>query len=418
MSAAAARLETGTGTTTLPRLLAGMGEHALSYDAHRRLHGPLPRERDLVGVVAESGLTGRGGAAFPVGRKMEAVAAGRGRPVVVANGTEGEPASGKDKVLLAYTPHLVLDGVVLAARAIGAREAFVAVASRTAHAAVTRALAERRDPVAVRAVVAPDRFVPGEERALVQVLDGGPALPLSTPPRPFESGVGGAPTLVQNVETLAHVALIARHGADWFRSVGTRAEPGSVLVTLSGAVGRVGVYEVALGKPLAELFEEAGGDPDAVQAFLVGGYFGTWLSAEEALSARLDDASLEPLGAKLGARAIVALPREACGIAETARIARYLADQSAGQCGPCVYGLAAIADDMELIVRRRPVDEVQLQRRLGVVPGRGACHHPDGAVRFVASGLEVFAAELDRHLRGGGCRGAGTPVLPVPKRGA
>ena len=125
----------------------------------------------------------------------------------------------------------------------------------------------------------PDRFVAGEETALVQFLNGGPARPTFTPPRPFERGVGGAPTLVQNAETLAHVAQIARFGPAWFRRIGTAAEPGSILVTLSGAVARPGVYEVALGSPLRDLLAQAGGAREEIQAYLIGGYFGTWVGA-------------------------------------------------------------------------------------------------------------------------------------------
>ena len=180
----------------------------------------------------------------------------------------------------------------------------------------------------------------------MQFLDGGPALPTFTPPRPFERGVGGAPTLVQNVETLAHVALIARFGPEWFRGVGTGDERGSALVTVSGAVRRPGVYEIAVGTPLRDLVAPAGGTTAELGAVLAGGYFGAWLPAAEALAAPLSEAGLAPLGGALGARAFVALPATSCGVAETARVVRYLAGESAGQCGPCVHGLAAIANDL------------------------------------------------------------------------
>lgn len=408
------------GARRLPRLLAGLrsdGAH-VSLGGHTRTHGALPAPRDLVTMIERSGLTGRGGASFPVAAKLDAVRSGRGRPVVLVNGAEGEPASGKDKVLLGYAPHLVLDGAVLAARALGAREVIVATASRTASAAVSAAAGERRDAgVSIREIVVPDRFVAGEETALVQFVNGGACLPTSTPPRPFERGVNGAPTLVQNAETLAHVALIARNGPDWFRALGTAEEPGSALVTLSGAVRRPGVYEIPLGQTLAELLEDAGGTSAEIQAFLIGGYFGTWIGAADGATVRLADAELAPLDAALGARAIVALPASSCGVVETARVARYLAAESAGQCGPCVHGLAAVANDLGgLLQRRASVDESLLHRRLGIIPGRGACHHPDGAVRFVRSALTVFGDEFARHFQGRGCSGAGKPILPVKVR--
>jgi NADH:ubiquinone oxidoreductase subunit F (NADH-binding) len=403
------------------RLLSGLRQDGrpVPLAAHVERYGPLPlelRPAELRARIAESGLTGRGGAAFPTATKLESVLDKRTRPVVVANGTEGEPPSGKDKVLLAYAPHLVIDGAVLAARAVGAKQVVIAT-NATVRAAVARALEEPRSDagIAVQVSVVPDRFVAGEETAVVQFLNGGPALPTFTPPRPYERGVGGAPTLVLNVETLAHLALIARFGAAWFRAVGTPDEPGSALVTVSGAVRTPGVYEIELGSPLPLLLGQAGADPHA-QAHLVGGYFGTWLDARQAHDVALSNASLARHGASLGARAIAVLPADACGIAETARVARYLAEQSAGQCGPCVHGLAAIADSLEQLVHRtrRTPDAGLLRRRLAQVANRGACRHPDGAVALVSSALRVFSGELDRHLHGRRCTGHGRPVLPIP----
>lgn len=404
-----------------PRLLGGLRRDGqpVRLEEHVARYGPLPlelRPEELRDRVAESGLTGRGGARFPTALKLESVLRSRTRPVVVANGVEGEPPSGKDKVLLAYAPQLVLDGAVLAARAVGAKHALIGTTA-TVHATVEGAIRERRKDggVTLRSVLVPDRFVAGEETALVQFLNGGPAVPTFTPPRPYERGVGGAPTVVLNVETLAHLALIARFGAGWFRSVGTAEEPGSALVTVSGAVRTPGVHEIELGSPFAQLLAQAGADPDA-QAHLVGGYFGTWIDAQAARSVALSDASLAPLGASLGARAIVVLPAASCGIVETARVARYLAEQSARQCGPCLHGLDAIAGSLEQLVHRTraTADVGLLRRRLAQVADRGACRHPDGAVAFVASALRVFSGELDRHLKGKRCSGHSRSVLPLP----
>jgi NADH:ubiquinone oxidoreductase subunit F (NADH-binding) len=242
------------------------------------------------------------------------------------------------------------------------------------------------------------------------------ALPTRTPPRVFERGVGGRPTLVDNVETLAHLAQVLRFGPEWFRRLGTVEEPGSALVTLSGAVARPGVYEVPIGARLADVVGAAGGAPAGVAAVLVGGYFGTWLDAATAGQARLSAAGLRPLGASLGCGAVVVLPEGACGLAETARVLRWLAGQSAGQCGPCVHGLAAVAAaTAELHAGRGGAAGLErLRRWAGQVEGRGACRMPDGAVRFLRSALEMFAGDLASHLRHGGCRAAGPPVLPIP----
>ena len=406
--------------SALPRLFETVRADGrpVSYDSHSARYGPLPlgSAGDLADAVAASGLTGRGGAAFPTGAKLAAVAAQRRRPVVLANGAEGEPASGKDKSLLAYVPHLVLDGALLAARAIEAREAIVAT-TPAVEQRVRAAVSERRER-GLRVVGVPDRFVSGEETALVNYLNGGPARPTFTPPRPFERGVGGAPTLVLNVETLAQIALIARYGSDWFRSVGTPAEPGSVLVTLSGAVAQPGVYEVALGTPFTELLEVAGGATAELAALLVGGYFGNWIAAADARAAALSNESLNRVRASLGARALVAFPAGACGVAETARVMRYLADESAGQCGPCVYGLAAVAGNLEQLAHRdrRAPDTGLLRRRLSQIAGRGACAHPDGAVGLVTSALRVFGPEFERHAQGRRCSGTARRILPIPER--
>ena len=387
----------------------------VSLAEHEARYGGMPLRvsaDELLRRVAASGLTGAG---FPTATKLDAVRGRRRRPIVVANGAEGEPPSGKDKVLLAYAPHLVLDGAAIAARIVGATRIIVAAAA-AARTPLDRALAERRrEGVEMHSALVPDRFIAGEETALVQLLNGGPALPTYTPPRPYERGIEGAPTVILNVETLAHLALIVRFGADWFRQAGTNEEPGSALVTVSGAVRRPGVYEIELGTALSGLMETAGQDGE-VQAYLIGGYFGTWLSAPHARGVRLSNRSLAARGAALGARAIVALPSGACGIVETARVARYLAEQGAGQCGPCINGLPAIADMLERLVRNRGegIDLGLLRRRFAHVAGRGACRHPDGAVGLIASALDVFAPELERHLSGQRCTGNERQILPIP----
>ena len=239
-------------------------------------------------------------------------------------------------MLLRLAPHLVLDGALAAAAAVGAREIVIAVArdARRERSSIAAALAERRDRMRWRVASVPVSFIVGEETALLASLAGRPAKPTLKPPYPFERGLRGAPTLVQNVETLAHLALIARYGPSWFRALGTPAEPGTALVSVSGAVARPGVYEIELGSTLGDLVTQARGAAEPIDAYLVGGYFGAW-TREPSL----------PLTAAsgLGAGIVVALPETTCALAETARVARYLAAQSAGQCGPCVHGLAALA---------------------------------------------------------------------------
>jgi NADH:ubiquinone oxidoreductase subunit F (NADH-binding) len=407
------------------RLLLGLHADGRPVDIreHLHLHGPLPRQLErgsLLEAVDRSGLRGRGGAGFPTARKLRTVAGRRGRKVVLANGVEGEPPSGKDKVLLRYAPHLVLDGIEVAAGAVGADQAILAVPQGAEELPVLRnALRDRGRSARVETGIAlvPHTFVAGEETALINAVDSGRPRPTATPPRPFERGIDGRPTLVQNVETLAQLALVARHGPAWFREIGTRDEPGSTLVTLSGAVQRPGVYEVPLGTPLQALFAEAGGVTQPPHAVLVGGYFGTWLDARTALDCELSEASLGAAGAFLGARAVVVLPEGSCALAEVARVSRFLADESAGQCGPCVHGLAAIADATTSLRRAESLDdEFRIRRWLDQVEGRGGCRHPDGAARFLRSALDVFAEEVALHVRHGRCSGSDLRLLPVPVR--
>ncbi len=421
-----ARDATAVRAGRLPRLLPErFGGEPASLGEHLARYGRLPRSWDgswreqLIAEVGRAGLTGRGGAGFPTARKLAAVAAGPDMPVVIANGTEGEPASAKDKVLLACAPHLVLDGAVLAAHMLGARHAIVVVHDAVREV-VDSAAAERRrarlDRVKIKVMTGADRFVGGEASALVNWVAHGIPLPTATPPRVSDSGLHGRPTLVQNVETLAHLALIARWGARWFRSLGTTAEPGSMLVTLIGAVRQPGVREIEIGMRVSDVLGVAGGQAAPLGALLIGGYFGTWADPAVAGPLPFSAEGLSAVGGRPGAGLVAALPADVCGLAETARVARYLADESAGQCGPCVFGLGSIAGALEDLAVGRRYEPARLRRWMTQTEGRGACHHPDGAVRMVRSALAVFGAEIDRHSRGWCCGRRPPGVLPVPLR--
>jgi NADH:ubiquinone oxidoreductase subunit F (NADH-binding) len=409
-----------SSTTPPRRLLDGPDGMPRSLAGHRVLLPPPPPpggrpQPGVIELVAKAGLRGRGGAGFPTARKMRSVAERRGPRVVVANGTEGEPVSRKDETLLIEHPHLVIDGALWAAAAIGAERVVLAVErSRTeALRSARAALHERGAPagtMGVELVETPPRYVAGEESALVHWLNGGDARP-TTAPRPFERGVGGRPTLVQNVETLAHLALIATHGADWFRRVGSPDEPGTMLVTVTASPPHSAVLEAAVGTPLGELIARAGGARPA--AVLVGGFFGAWLPSS-LLHLPLSREALAAHGASPGAGVVLALPEDACGLQETARILGWYAAESAGQCGPCVFGLADLASAAAQLaagaLERHGAR--RLERWAAEIEGRGACHHPNGAVRLLTSALRVFAADVERHLAGSPCRAR--PAFAVP----
>jgi len=537
---------------TLPRLLVGIPAHgAMSLREHLQIHGPMPVEsrrrgwragrarsrngqgngqghgdgdrggygyRDghgrgevsLIEDLEHAGLRGQGGAGFPTGAKLRAVAEQGKRAVVVVNAAEGEPASLKDRTLMQALPHLVLDGAQLAARAVGAKEVIVCVCESAPASAqyAAQAVAERETASArrvsgeasVQLASVPGGYVAGQETALVNYLNGGPALPTFTPPMVFQQGVRRRPTLVCNAETFAHLALIARHGPDWFRELGMPSQPGSTLVTLAGAVRHPGVYEIEHGSALSSLIDAAGGiaaagarkgasrglangaaadlawngpaveDPAAnshavgdiaaggePRALLVGGYGGSWIDGRMLRGVALSDEHLAPHDATLGAGVVCVLSPEACPVAEVARLTRWMAGQSAGQCGPCVHGLDAIASAVEQIVAGHgaegrdaggrgaggrgaeergagrgghessaspasPAHAVgEVERLATLVNRRGACGHPDGVARMVASALQAFGPEWADHAMHGPCEGCervGELPLPTPPRAA
>jgi NADH:ubiquinone oxidoreductase subunit F (NADH-binding) len=408
------------------RLVAGpaltLGPESL--DDHRARLGLRPIGGEwLLDVVERSGLLGRGGAWFPTHRKWRAVrrlADDRGPSVVVVNASEGEPLSHKDRLLAETRPHLLIDGAVIVAESVGAGEVvmYLSRPSRGMTRSIRRAIAERQREgireIPIRITHTQHRYVAGESSAVVSRLNGGPSKPSFAPPHPSERGVLGRPTLVQNAETIAHAALIARYGDAWFRERGTDAAPGTGLVTIAGNVARPGVYEVDIGSKLAAAVTAAGGVVSAPIGVLIGGYFGTWLDADSGGRARLT-----PEDVSLGCGVIGILGVDACGILEAARIVTYLARESAGQCGPCVYGLRDIAEAMSRLAAgdADQGDLRRIERWSNQVVGRGACHHPDGAIHNVRSALEAFAHDVDRHLAGHACAvGSSTPLPPPPRR--
>ncbi len=418
------------GADQVPRLLAGLGAGGgtVSLADHLRQWGPLPPSPgpSVVDEVVRSGLRGRGGAWFPVGAKWRAVHRSiLRRPVVVANGAEGEPASAKDRLLLHQLPHLVLDGAMVAARAVGASQVVLHLPS-TAVGPMERAVGERRDavddPVPPEIVVAPDRFIAGQESAVVATVNGRrPGIPTFTGAVPVrERGVDGRPTLVHNVESLAHVALVARFGAAWFRSLGTPESPGTTLVTVTGRWSEPRILEVPLGVRLRDTLALAADEERRVQGVLLGGYGGGWLTTGKALAMPYTEEDARRRGSSIGAGVVVLLPEGACPLAEISRVVAYLDDEGAGQCGPCVNGLAALAR----LTYQLAFDPAALGDGLASVPilcdlidGRGACRHPDGATRFVRTGLQVFADHAEAHLRSGPCRSPFPPFLALPPPG-
>ncbi|MCQ9164476.1 NADH-ubiquinone oxidoreductase-F iron-sulfur binding region domain-containing protein [Arthrobacter sp. STN4] len=395
-----------------PRLFAAGA--AAGMAAHLAAYGEVPRHgRDwsLAEELEASGLTGRGGAGFGAWRKFAAVDHARrpnryvprtGGPVLIANGAEGEPLSFKDASLLHNAPHLVIDGLVAAAE-LSAGSVFI-YAGAANLAPVAAALAERADARHIALVEAPDTFVAGQASAVVNFLETGRALPRDLAARLAGSGFKGRPTLVHNVETWAHTALVARYGAGWFRTAGTPEDPGTRLVSVTGNVPSEVVLEVPGGAPLDSVLASAGVGSDAVSAVLVGGYHGRWVRPDGVVLSAAAAAGSTPAGGAVrpGAGVLHVLGHGRCGLAATAAMMDYLAGQSARQCGPCMFGLPALADVMGRLAAGTggPGLVREVERLLALVAGRGACHHPDGTVQLVHSALETFADDVRRHLAG------------------
>ncbi|MFC0529943.1 NADH-ubiquinone oxidoreductase-F iron-sulfur binding region domain-containing protein [Phytohabitans kaempferiae] len=399
-----------TAVATYPdigaRLVAGVAERE-DLEQYRAAGGyaALDDAEHLLEAVDHAGLRGRGGAAFPTSRKLQAVRSGRGVPVVVANGEEGEPASVKDRWLLRHRPHLVLDGLRLAALMAGSNDVHVYLSDPASESSVGQALRELADAAVwdadVKVTLVDPTYVAGEETAVVRALNGGPALPMDKPPRPFEAGVGGRPTLVSNVETLANLPLIQRLGGSGYRAVGTDPSPGTFLLTLSGCAA-TGLYEVPFGVTPREVLTWLGEDPGGVRALLMGGYFSGVLGPH-ALDVPLDYDSLKAAGSGLGCGAVAVVSRRTCPVAVSAAVMSYFARENAAQCGSCFNGTAAMSAVLEALVEYKAAEEdvARLARWSTFLRGRGACGTLDGATNVAASVLREFPDLVSTHLDGG-----------------
>lgn len=385
------------------RLLRDSPEEYTTYlggGGYRDLTDP---ER-LLDEVERAGLRGRGGAAFPMAVKLRSVRAGgrsRGGAVVVANGEEGEPASIKDRWLLRNRPHLVLDGLRLAATIVGARRTYVYVSDPVSADSVEAAVAQRQPGPPVEVTRVAPGYVAGEETAAVRAINGGPAKPTDKPPRPFEQGVSGLPTLVSNVETLANLPYIHAHGGRDYRSVGTAKSPGTFLATVTGAGRSPALYELPHGVKFGDMLEFHGVPAEMATGALMGGYFAGLLGSG-ALDATLDHESLRNLGSGLGCGAISILNGD-CPVAVAASVLAYFDRENAGQCGSCFNGTAAMAAAVVGLRDGSATDDdiARLRRWSRELRGRGACATLDGAANVTSSLLDQFPTEVTRHLSNG-----------------
>jgi NADH:ubiquinone oxidoreductase subunit F (NADH-binding) len=383
----------GRAAGTSPRQLLAPGVLLLAdvqpgqrveVDEHLRRWGPCPdlTLSALVDAAARERIVGAGGAAFPTDRKLSSLS-GRRVSHVVVNGAEGESASGKDGVLLGHVPHLVLDGAVAAARALGADRVVVRISADRPDVArsLPREVAHRTDPVPVAVSVGPASFAAGEATAVIRAIAGGPALPadLGRPPVvPGRPARRRAHVLLSNVETFARLAVAARgHGAD------------SALASASGAVHRPGVVELAGDAALADLAASAGGVVGSPRLLITGGWHGRWIRWDGATGAvPLTRDGVAGAGGRWGAGAFVWVPEAVDPAAALAAVAAELAEGTAGQCGPCWRGLPEVA---ERVARwaEGSIGREQVEALLAEVDGRGICAHPSTAVAALRTAMDL-----------------------------
>jgi NADH:ubiquinone oxidoreductase subunit F (NADH-binding) len=386
---------------TAPRLLrAAPGIEQYAEYVEGGGYQTLDQPDLLLEEIDRGGLLGRGGAAFPLAIKLRTVRSAGGGPVVLANGEEGEPASVKDKWLLRNRPHLVLDGVRLAARIVGAERAVVYVSDPVAAQAMDAALAAVDLDLSVGVFTVDPGYVAGEETAAVRAVNGGPAKPTDKPPRPFQEGVGGQPTLVSNVETLANLPFVLRHGGSRYREVGTDGSPGTFLATVTGAGRPPALYELPHGVTFPDLLALHGVSAEHVSGVLMGGYFAGLLN-RDVLSATLDHETLRALGSGLGCGAIAILTDD-CPVAVAAAVMAYFDRENASQCGSCFNGTAAMSAVTSALRDgvATAADLARLERWSVVLRGRGACATLDAATNIAASLLLQYPELVARHLDG------------------
>ncbi|HET8525390.1 MAG TPA: NADH-ubiquinone oxidoreductase-F iron-sulfur binding region domain-containing protein [Actinomycetota bacterium] len=391
-----------------------------SLDAYRAAGGLSGLEAalsaspdDVIATVVESGLRGRGGGGFPTGEKWDAIRnVGSGDRYVVCNAAEGEPATFKDRYLLRTNPYQVLEGILIAAYAVGAAGAYIGLkeAFTSESDALVRAAQEMHDagvadPVPIEIVSGPDLYLLGEETGLLEVVEGRPPLPRSH--RPYMEGLFAAPpkenpTLVNNAETLANVPHILRQGPDWLRASGTERSPGTMLFTLTGDVEREGVFELPLGTPLRALVEEAGGGVRGGGAMkvIVPGSSTTALVASQ-LDVGLDFEDMAATGSGLGSGGFAVFDDTTCIVQVAHLYSRFLWVESCAQCPPCKFGSGEITAHLERIERGEgDAGDVGLMlARAKTVTDGQKCALPTGESLLVQSLIQMFTEEFQAHER-------------------
>ena len=374
-------------------------------------------------IVAESGLRGRGGAGFPTGKKWAFTAEAPETPhYVVLNGGEDEPGSMKDRLLMESLPHLVLEGIVLAAYAVKASKAYLYInaAYKDAIQSMLDTLAEAKQAgycgerilgsdfsLEVLLTPAPHEYVAGEDTAALEVIEDKKPLPRQKPPFPATSGLFGKPTAVNNVETLANVPPIIAKGAKWYRSFGTAESPGTMIFSLNDEVKKPGVYELAFGTPLRYLIEKCGGgtrEGKKIKAILPGGPSSAFLRAEQ-IDVALDHNSVRAAGSSIGCGVVGIVVERSCIVEEVLRIAEFFAAESCGQCPACRMETNMLAMMLKKVQQGQGGQPIldQFSKVIAFNKGKGFCNLVNMPGPPIESALKLFRSDFDFHLANGRC---------------
>jgi len=374
----------------------------------------------VIEMVGASGLTGRGGADFPAGRKWRTVADSPGVPYVVINGKESEPGAFKDKEMMEQMPHRLLEGALIAAHAVGADEVIFFIregyplACERVDAAIHEAEAAGLigDLIQVHAHVhpSPEAYICGEETALIEALEGNRPMPRGKPPYPAVSGFNGRPTMVNNVETLCNIPIIVEHGPEWYKGLGVPGASGTRLFSVSGHIEKPGTYECELGVPLSGLIELAGGmrPGRSLKAFIPGGTSTPILPAKY-VDVAMDPISLKKAGSALGTASVILYDDTVCMVDAVTNLVQFYRDESCGKCTPCRDGTELLYQLLSRIEKGQGTgaDIGRIRRICDYVPVGSVCGLGVAAPVPAVSAMRHFMSEFDEHIRLGYC-----PIRP------
>ncbi|HEX5020108.1 MAG TPA: NADH-ubiquinone oxidoreductase-F iron-sulfur binding region domain-containing protein [Candidatus Binatia bacterium] len=378
---------------------------------------------EIIKVISDAGLRGRGGAGFPTGKKWQFTREAPDEPrYLVLNGGEDEPGSKKDRVLLENLPHLVIEGTIVGAYAIGAAKAYLYINARydVALKSINDALVEAKSAgyygsnvlgsdfsLEIEVVSAPHNYVAGEDTAVLEVIEGKKPLPRQKPPFPVTVGLFGKPTAVNNVETLANVAPIVLKGAEWYRKFGTAESPGTMIFSLNDDVNRPGVYELPFGTPLRYLIEECGGGIKGgkkIKAIMPAAPSSAFLPIDK-IDTPLDHNSMREAGAALGCGVVKLVSEDSCIVEELVKIAEFFAAESCGQCPACrmeTNTLAMMIKKVQAGQGGQPIIE-QFGKILAFNKGKGFCNLIAMPGPPIESAIKLFPGDFQAHLNTGQC---------------